>query len=189
MARGGMGPSVLVPLLRQPRLQWGPLAANRSEREREVWQASGRGGTHGNQAAFPNSGPVTQAVFLGFLAGQAGIIHAIVGSGVKMRIRPDECPTTHSHSRSSASPTGRDHMLRDWVGCPTPAPALPQYSSPLPQPLASIPCPLLLCTPGAPMALPHPPAETPGHGAPQPWVMLRGAGWSRGNTVLEGAPW
>lgn len=35
MARGGMGPSVLVPLLRQPRLQWGPLAASTSERERE----------------------------------------------------------------------------------------------------------------------------------------------------------
>ena len=85
-----MGPFVLVPLLRQPRVRGGPQPpAGLRERERSVasqwpwWPA----GTRGNQATFPNGGRVTPAGFLGFLTEQAGIIDAVVGPGVKMRFQ------------------------------------------------------------------------------------------------------
>lgn len=67
-----------------------PRGASSSERERDVRQASGRGGLR----AQPGLGlplrtmRVTRAALLGSLAGQAGVTRAVVGPGAMMGICP-----------------------------------------------------------------------------------------------------
>lgn len=90
-----------------------------------------------------------------------------------------------------SSPTGGD-VLWDRVGCAAPTPAAvlsPPLPQPLPLPLASIPCLLMLCTHWAPVPGPRALADARVTVLPQPWAMLRAAGWSPGKSALEGAPW